>query len=67
MRGAPTTTTHNLGLPASECAKLVRVRPAPDQPAAHRDVVRAAAAEAAAPAPATRPRPAHHLSGFARA
>ncbi len=60
-------TMHNLGLPASECAKLVPARSAHEQRAAEQDVVRPQAADEGVIAPATRPRPAHHLSGFARA
>lgn len=60
-------TMHNLGLPASECAKLVPARPVKDQPAVSEDVVSAAALDAAPFAPAMRPRPVNHLSGFARA
>jgi hypothetical protein len=58
---------HHLRLPASEPAKL---RPFdPRDPAVPRgDVVPAPAAPDAVPGPATRrPRPVHHLSGFARA
>jgi hypothetical protein len=61
------STTHNLGLPASECAKLVPARPAQEH-ATGEDIVRATAIDAAVPAPVERARPtAHHLSGFARA
>jgi hypothetical protein len=61
------STIHNLGLPASECAKLVSARPAPGEHPAVEDVASAAALDAAPSAPAARPRPANHLSGFARA
>ena len=60
-------TMHNLGLPASECAKLT---PARTRELLHTydDVVRAATAEQdAAIATAARRRAANHLSGFARA
>ncbi len=60
-------TIHNLGLPASECAKLVPARPVQGRPAAGADVVTAAALDAAPAPTAVRPRPPHHLSGFARA
>jgi hypothetical protein len=58
------TAVHNLGLPASERAKLVPARPGA-RTATGADIVRAAAAEAPAHAD-NRPRAAH-LSGFARA
>lgn len=59
------TAVHNLGLPASERAKLVPARPGA-RAATEADVVRAAAAEAHVHA-GNRPRSAAHLSGFARA
>jgi hypothetical protein len=59
------TAVHNLGLPASERAKLVPARPGV-RAATEADVVRAAAAEAPVHA-GNRPRSAAHLSGFARA
>jgi hypothetical protein len=62
-------TMHNLGLPASECAKLVPARPT-DRLEATADIVRASAAEAEPDAvSATRRRLQHgnRLSGFARA
>ena len=60
-------TIHNLGLPASECAKLVPARPAQDQPPAGGDVASAVARDAVTAAPTARTQPASHLSGFARA
>ncbi|HEY3766712.1 MAG TPA: hypothetical protein VGL44_16230 [Gaiellales bacterium] len=60
-------TMHNLGLPASECAKLVPARTAQEQRAAVEDIARAQAVDDVVPAPAARQRPTHHLSGFARA
>jgi hypothetical protein len=60
---------HNLGLPASECAKLEPARPK-GHAAAVAEVIRAVPepAPAAVAAVAARPsRPANHLSGFARA
>jgi hypothetical protein len=61
------STIHNLGLPASESAKLVSGRPEREQHLADADVVSASALDAAASAHTPRPRPANHLSGFARA
>lgn len=59
------TTVHNLGLPASECAKLEPARPK-GCAASVADVIRAVPDPASlVPAPAHRP--ATHLSGFARA
>jgi len=60
---------YNLRLPASELAKLEPFR-THDYADPRDAVVRAPAAPEAAPARAVaprRPRPAHHLSGFARA
>ena len=59
------TAVHNLGLPASERAKLEPARPS-GRAAPAADVVRAVP-EPVPAAAASRPRPAHHLSGFARA
>jgi len=61
------STIHNLGLPASESAKLVSGRPEREQHPADADVVSASALDPSASAPTPRPRPANHLSGFARA
>ena len=59
---------YNMRLPAAESAKLVPARSRADMPAAPEDVARARAAEDdVVAAPARRPRPANHLSGFARA
>jgi hypothetical protein len=59
---------YNLRLPASESSKLVSGRTREHPRAAPEDVVRARAAEDdVVTAPAGRRRPAHHLSGFARA
>jgi hypothetical protein len=58
---------YNLRLPASELAKLEPFR-ARGHAEPSDDVVRPPAAPEAVPAvTARRPRPAHHLSGFARA
>ena len=59
---------YNLRLPASESAKLTPARTREHARAASEDVARASAAEDdVVTAPAARRRPAHHLSGFARA
>ena len=59
---------YNLRLPASEMAKLTPGRTREHPRAASEDVARARAAEDdVVTAPAGRRRPAHHLSGFARA
>jgi hypothetical protein len=59
---------YNMRLPASELAKLAPARTRPHKSAASEDIARARAAEDdVVAAPAARPRPANHLSGFARA
>ena len=60
------TAVHNLGLPASERAKLVPARPGV-RAATEADVVRAQSAAEAPVHAGNRPRSAAHLSGFARA
>jgi hypothetical protein len=58
------TAVHNLGLPASERAKLEPARAKGAALPAHVD---RAVPEPAPPAVVRAPRPADHLSGFARA
>lgn len=58
------TAVHNLGLPASERAKLEPARSG-GRAAEVAEVMRAVPEPA--PVIAARPRPANHLSGFARA
>ena len=61
------SATHNLRLPASELSKLAPSRTC-DRAPSSADVVRLPTAPDAVPAvTARRPRPTHHLSGFARA
>jgi hypothetical protein len=57
---------HDLRLPASELAKLRPSHP-PDRAPGGRPARAPSVPDALPAAPSRRPRPAHHLSGFARA